>query len=172
MAQDNQHIIVSLLIYDDYVVLGLDSVNILVQGNGQQDEDFHTYQQVSCEEMDNAFVIRNVFLCCRQVSDEHGNHSGGVNLGIFSFLCNLRTMSSAWWYKALSTHSSYKMVIVNVPEIYAYILLVGSEIKAITCNLHIIAHMPNPLLCNLRNTKIKTAIWYTGILSSCYSTTN
>ena len=57
MAQDNQHIIVSVVIYEDYVMLGLDSVNILVQGNGQQDEDFHTYQQVSCEEMDNAFVL-------------------------------------------------------------------------------------------------------------------
>ena len=39
---------------------------------------FHTCQQVGSEELGHALIIGNVFSCCGQVSDEPGNHSGGV----------------------------------------------------------------------------------------------
>ena len=52
--------------------------HIAIIGHPREDEDLDPRKEVHGEELCHAAVVRYGLLCCQQVSDQLGGHSGGV----------------------------------------------------------------------------------------------
>ena len=64
--------------HDQSVVQRLADGHIAVIGHPCEDEDLDAPKQVHGEELCHAAIVRYGLLCCQQVSDQLGGHSGGV----------------------------------------------------------------------------------------------
>lgn len=68
----------SLPVHDDGVVERFADDHKVVIGHPCEDEDLNPPKEVHGEELCHAAMVGNDLLCCQQVSNQLGGHSGGV----------------------------------------------------------------------------------------------